>query len=59
VVVVEHSGFSLGCYTSLEFREIFRLNFFKDQTGPLQYLCAGFYYNNMLYMSFSGGAFII
>lgn len=33
VVVVEHSGFSVGCYTSLEFREIFRLNYFKDQTG--------------------------
>jgi hypothetical protein len=58
ITVVEQSGFRVGCYTSLEFREIFVKNYFESQDSG-QYLCSAHWHDHKLYMSFSSGAFVI
>jgi hypothetical protein len=58
VTVVEQSGYRVGCYTSGDFSEIFVKNYFEGQEGA-QYLCSAYWHDHKLYMSFSGGAFVI
>ena len=59
ITVVEQSGYRVGCYVTLDLRrEIFLLNYFEGQEGA-QYLCAAYYKENRLFMSFNNGAIIV
>ena len=59
ITVVEQSGYSVGCYVTLDLsREIFVKNYFDGQEGA-QYLCAAFYKDNRLFMSFNSGVIIV
>ena len=59
ITVVEQKCYSVGCYASDDFREIFVKNYFEGGEGSGQYLCSAHWNGAMLFMSFSGGAFII